>query len=510
MLDVPAKMIDAKIAAMSVVMWTFATVTDGHALFPTNCKNETSGCGQNTTVDQKDSDFLHRAAHPPSGKKDCYISINWGRNYRGETSVTLSGRKCQRWIDQTPNTHSYKKGSSEWKSYNLKENHCRNPSKAPGGPWCYTTDKNTRWEYCLRACEGFVTLGKKAELEFKASSEYNNEYGAKKAVKDGYWSSKRNAKPLPLYWWMSFKNEPVAIVSIAFGEHWKYMGAEFEFIASDKEECDENGKVLIKGTQAEIYGAVFTNEQSYYCYGLKITKLGRYGYASVKNFYYRPVQTWRNDWRCGKKYLNAHGQPATCNGQSNTPCCSPKGWCGKSDAHCTCAECADFSIADNECSEERNYALCHQGYRIGCSYSDYCWRTKWKGYKAWTWLENREYSKTGKGDKYVRCKVHKDCLDYAEEIPDEPPCYHVAPNKYRKYANGEDGAGRCFHGRPYGCASVRGWDQWRCAFRQNSLHYTIRKQCSKNKPEDCLKDAHFWQVLHQMNSRNPWVLPEWP
>ena len=125
-------------------------------------------------------------------------------------------------------------------------------------------------------------------MEFKASSEYNNEYGAKKAVKGGYWSSKRNAKPLPLYWWMSFKNEPVAIVSIAFGEHWKYMGAEFEFIASDKEECDENGKVLIKGTQAEIYGAVFTNEQSYYCYGSKITKLGRYGYASVKNFYYRP------------------------------------------------------------------------------------------------------------------------------------------------------------------------------------------------------------------------------
>ena len=27
--------------------------------------------------------------------------------------------------------------------------HCRNPdSSAAGGPWCFTTDPNTRWEYC--------------------------------------------------------------------------------------------------------------------------------------------------------------------------------------------------------------------------------------------------------------------------------------------------------------------------------------------------------------------------
>ncbi|KAL5253738.1 hypothetical protein ACHWQZ_G013495 [Mnemiopsis leidyi] len=27
-------------------------------------------------------------------------------------------------------------------------NYCRNPTSASGGPWCYTTDPNTRWEYC--------------------------------------------------------------------------------------------------------------------------------------------------------------------------------------------------------------------------------------------------------------------------------------------------------------------------------------------------------------------------
>ena len=37
-------------------------------------------------------------------------------------------------------------------SNNLESNYCRNPSGA-NEPWCYTRDKNKRWEYCgVPAC----------------------------------------------------------------------------------------------------------------------------------------------------------------------------------------------------------------------------------------------------------------------------------------------------------------------------------------------------------------------
>ena len=113
-------------------------------------------------------------------------------------------------------------------------------------------------------------------------------YAADKAVeasgeRERYYCSEQNAG-LPVFWWLSFGDRRMKIVSIQFEE--KYKGAEFEFFACDMKEFCKEGRVLINGTQKEINGKDFDNGQYYPCYGLKITKLGAYQYASLMKFQY--------------------------------------------------------------------------------------------------------------------------------------------------------------------------------------------------------------------------------
>ncbi|XP_039249445.2 protein DD3-3-like [Styela clava] len=69
-----------------------------------------------------------------------------GVSYRGYKSVTESGIKCQRWDSQTPHTHDF--NPENHVEHNLVENYCRNPNNRWKGPWCFTTDPNTKWEFC--------------------------------------------------------------------------------------------------------------------------------------------------------------------------------------------------------------------------------------------------------------------------------------------------------------------------------------------------------------------------
>ncbi|XP_056620648.1 plasminogen-like [Triplophysa dalaica] len=68
-----------------------------------------------------------------------------GSSYRGTVSVTKSGKTCQSWTSQTPHTHGRTPDNSPCKG--LAENYCRNPGN-DRAPWCFTTDPETRWEYC--------------------------------------------------------------------------------------------------------------------------------------------------------------------------------------------------------------------------------------------------------------------------------------------------------------------------------------------------------------------------
>ena len=50
---------------------------------------------------------------------------------------------------------------------------------------------------------------------------------------------------------------------------------------------------------------------------------------------------FRDDLRCGKKYKAENGLPAKC--PLDNPCCSSSFWCGKTDSHCKCPKCENFS-----------------------------------------------------------------------------------------------------------------------------------------------------------------------
>ncbi|ETE65922.1 Hepatocyte growth factor, partial [Ophiophagus hannah] len=76
-------------------------------------------------------------------KKD-YVQnciIGKGATYKGNISVTKSGIECQAWNSTIPHEHSYR-------GKDLQRNYCRNPRGEEGGPWCFTSDPETRHEVC--------------------------------------------------------------------------------------------------------------------------------------------------------------------------------------------------------------------------------------------------------------------------------------------------------------------------------------------------------------------------
>uniref|UniRef100_A0A8C5PBS8 Macrophage stimulating 1 n=1 Tax=Leptobrachium leishanense TaxID=445787 RepID=A0A8C5PBS8_9ANUR len=101
---------------------------------------------------------LQRNVHYDLYQKKDYARrcmVENGQTYRGTVSVTQSGKNCQRWGSKFPHDHKYSPSAGN----SLEENHCRNPDNDAKGPWCYTMDKNVRYETCgIQKCEDAVCL----------------------------------------------------------------------------------------------------------------------------------------------------------------------------------------------------------------------------------------------------------------------------------------------------------------------------------------------------------------
>ncbi|KAJ8396209.1 hypothetical protein AAFF_G00020760 [Aldrovandia affinis] len=85
------------------------------------------------------------STEPPMIPEELTCATGDGSAYRGNVAVTESGKKCQIWASQLPHKHS--RTPENYPCKGLTMNYCRNPDNERM-PWCYTTDSNTRWEYC--------------------------------------------------------------------------------------------------------------------------------------------------------------------------------------------------------------------------------------------------------------------------------------------------------------------------------------------------------------------------
>uniref|UniRef100_A0A3B4B903 Kringle domain-containing protein n=1 Tax=Periophthalmus magnuspinnatus TaxID=409849 RepID=A0A3B4B903_9GOBI len=87
---------------------------------------------------------------PPTIVPELTCASGEGIAYRGTVAVTESGKTCQSWSSQTPHKHNRTPDNYPCKGTDklgLDNNYCRNPDNERQ-PWCYTTDPETRWEYC--------------------------------------------------------------------------------------------------------------------------------------------------------------------------------------------------------------------------------------------------------------------------------------------------------------------------------------------------------------------------
>ena len=139
------------ISGLTCQMWTVqAPHTHGHAELGEHnyCRNPSAGDG--VWCYTTDPNRRWEYCDVPFCDIGCQPS-DW-TPYSGEANTTISGRICQMWSDTTPNNHNH--------TYVGHHNFCRNPSGGPMQPqmagrlWCYTTDPEMSWDYCMvGACQ---------------------------------------------------------------------------------------------------------------------------------------------------------------------------------------------------------------------------------------------------------------------------------------------------------------------------------------------------------------------
>jgi len=96
------------------------------------------------------------------------------KDYRGEVSVTKSGKTCQKWDVQFPHPHLHTPLS--YPASGLSNNYCRNPGAGRTRAWCYTIDSATEWEYCDVDCSAYQSLKIYVPIEPQCADPKQSDY----------------------------------------------------------------------------------------------------------------------------------------------------------------------------------------------------------------------------------------------------------------------------------------------------------------------------------------------
>ena len=82
---------------------------------------------------------------------ECWDKDNRAANkagYKGTQSVTREGYTCQKWTEQSPQSHDFTAANYSDKGVG-DHNYCRNPEEKYDKTWCFTTDPSKQWDWCV-------------------------------------------------------------------------------------------------------------------------------------------------------------------------------------------------------------------------------------------------------------------------------------------------------------------------------------------------------------------------
>ncbi|KAJ8302241.1 hypothetical protein KUTeg_021228, partial [Tegillarca granosa] len=139
--------------------------------------------------------------------------------YKGFVNITETGKVCQRWDEQFPHQHKYANLGDQ-------ENYCRSDASPNSRPWCYTTDNETRYEFCyVPACETC--------LKTIFGKEYNGMISVTEMGKTcGRWDE--NIEPGEQYGHLRLQGNYCRNPDKSVGGPWCYVG----YNKTEKEYCN--------------------------------------------------------------------------------------------------------------------------------------------------------------------------------------------------------------------------------------------------------------------------------